>query len=533
MSASTIARDTGRHGRTTWLAQIRTPASWAVLALTVLAAAIRFFYLGHQGFWFDEGNTALLVKQSPGGMLGLIPQTESTPPLYYMAAWVWVRIFGDTEGGLRSLSALAGVLTVPVAYAAAAELVSGWRAAAGSIDLQAAGRRAGLITAALTACNPLLIWYSQEGRSYELLVLLGAVTLLAFARARVNPTRRALTAWVIACALALLTHYYAAMLVVPEAAWLLWEHRRVRRVQVGVVLALACGAALIPLALSQNATGRDSWIPHSPFGLRLAQVIPQLLIGTGAPARQALKFAAMALAAVSVGLLVLPGRWGKHRGALLAGGLALAGFVIVLVLAAAGSDFLITRNLIILWLPAAIALAGALAVAPRWLGSAVAAGLCGIGLAAAIGVDADYNLQRPNWRLVARALGPAPTAGHDRVLLIQHYRMLLPLSLYMPHLAFMRGPGVAAHRVTQLDVIAMRSPQQPLCWWGAACNLIPSQMQTSYAIPGFHIAGRRQVEQFTILRLLPDRPMTLTAAAVSRALQTTELRHDGLIVQRS
>ena len=134
----------------------------------MLAAVLRFYRLGHQGFWFDEGNTALLVHFSPGKMFGLIPQTESTPPLYYCVAWVWARIFGYGEAGLRSLSALAGVLTVPVAYGAARKLIS---------------RRAGLIAAALTACNPLLIWYSQEARSYSLLVLLTAVALLAFAYA--------------------------------------------------------------------------------------------------------------------------------------------------------------------------------------------------------------------------------------------------------------------------------------------------------------------------------------------------------------
>ena len=527
-----MARDSGRREGVR-LARIDSSTGWTIAGLTVLAAIIRFYYIGHQGFWFDEGNTALLVSKSPGVMLGLIPQTESTPPLYYMVAWVWVRVFGDHEAGLRSLSALAGVLTVPVAYAAASQLVSGWRFAAGRVAAEVAGRRAGLITAALTACNPFLIWYSQEARSYELLVLLSALGLLAFAHARANPSAGALAAWVIASALALVTHYYAAMLVVPEAAWLVWEYRSLRRVQVAALLALACGAALIPLAVSQNSTGRDSWIAHSPFGLRLAQIIPQLLIGTGAPARQELKFAAMALALVALGLVLLPApRW-ERRGAWLAGGLAVSGFLITLLLAAAGSDFLITRNIIVLWLPAAIALAGGLAAAPGWLAGTLTAGLCGIGLAAAIGVDADYNLQRPNWRPVAAALGPAPPAGQERVLLIQHYRTLLPLSLYMPHLAFMRGAGVAAHRVEQLDVISIRSPQQPLCWWGAACNLIPSQMQASYAIPGFHVAWRRQVEQFTILHLVASRPRTVSAASVSRALQTTTLRRDDLLVQRS
>src|SRR5207237_10226441 len=127
-------------------------AAWAVAALTGLGAALRFTRLGHQGYWFDDGNTVLLVHLSPGRMLGLIPQSESTPPLYYCVAWVWARAFGFGEAGLRSLSALVGVATVPVAYSAAAKLAS---------------RRVGLVMAALTACNPFLIWYSQEARSYS------------------------------------------------------------------------------------------------------------------------------------------------------------------------------------------------------------------------------------------------------------------------------------------------------------------------------------------------------------------------------
>ena len=69
-------------------------ATATVAALTLLGAALRFTRLGAQGFWFDEGNTALLVHLSPGRMLGLIPQSESTPPLYYCVAWVWARVFG-------------------------------------------------------------------------------------------------------------------------------------------------------------------------------------------------------------------------------------------------------------------------------------------------------------------------------------------------------------------------------------------------------------------------------------------------------
>src|SRR5947209_3430985 len=133
------------------------PATAVVVGLTALAAALRFWRLGHQSFWYDEAFTVTLVHHSAGTMLGLLPRTELTPPLYYCVAWLWARVFGFGELGLRSLSAVAGVMTVPVMYVAARRFLD---------------QRAGLIAAALVACNPLLIWYSQEARSYALLLLM-------------------------------------------------------------------------------------------------------------------------------------------------------------------------------------------------------------------------------------------------------------------------------------------------------------------------------------------------------------------------
>ena len=501
---------------------LAAPVMAAVACLVALAAALRFYGLGHQGFWFDEANTAQLMQFSPGKMLGLIPQSESTPPLYYCVAWVWARVWGDGEAGLRSLSAVAGVLAVPVAYAAGARLMT---------------RRAGLLAAALTACSPLLIWYSQEARSYSMLVLLTGLSLLAFAYARERPTPRILTVWVLASAVALATHYFAAVTVVPEAGWLLAQHRRRPAVRAAVAIVAACGLALIPLAISQNGTGHDSWIATAPLGLRLRQIVPQFLIGTGAPARQVLRDVAIALVVVALARLAIAGPSPERRGALVAGGLALAGFALSLVLAAVGFDDLITRNLIALWLPAALLVAGGLACGRgrgRTLGVAVVAALCLIGVTAAIGVAADRTLQRPDWRYVARALGPAPAEGAGsahvvgRAILIQHYRTLLPLSLYLPHLHVL-GPRGA--RVDQLDVISMSSPQEPLCWWGAACNLVPSRMQRRYAIGGFHADWTRHVLQFEIKQLVARRPITLTPADVSRALHSTRLRRDVLELQ--
>jgi mannosyltransferase len=501
-------------------ALLSDPAVPAVAVLTLLAAVLRFYRIGHQGFWFDEANTALLVHFSPGKMIGLIPQTESTPPLYYCVAWVWARIFGYGEVGLRSLSAVCGVLLIPVAHLAGRKLIS---------------PRAGLIAAALAACSPLLIWYSQEARSYAMLALLCAVSLLAFAYARATPTPRTLAGWVIACALAMATHYFAALAVVPEALWLLWIHRRRRAMQAAFAIVALCGLALIPLAISQNGTGHDNWIGNSPLGRRIGQVIPQFAAGFDGPAHSVLE--PVAIAIIVLALVFLRGRCSPEQrtGALLCGGLALAGFVLSLLLIVAGFDDLLTRNLLAIWLPAALLVAGGLAVArPPRVGLVAAAVLCAIGVATAAGVAFDRSLQRPDWRVVARALGarPAPAAGvvQGRAILVQHYRDLLPLSLYLPALNFMGGHGAT---VSELDVVSFTSPpSNGFCWWGSACNLWPSRMQARYDIPGFHEAWRRQALQFTILRLESSTPVRLTRQAVARALHTTSFANDELLLQR-
>src|SRR4051794_23108620 len=181
---------------------MRARSGLLLAALTALAAILRFSTLHVQSFWFDEAVTVRLLRGSFGHMLSSIGGSESTPPLYYALAWVWSRVFGHGEVGLRSLSALAGTLFVPVAYAAARELAS---------------RRVAFTIAALAAFTPLLIWYSQEARSYALLVLFAGASFLYFARLLREPTDRRYVLWTVASGLAIATHYFAAFLVAPEA----------------------------------------------------------------------------------------------------------------------------------------------------------------------------------------------------------------------------------------------------------------------------------------------------------------------------
>ena len=361
-------------------------------------------------------------------------------------------------------------------------------------------------------------------------MFLSALGLLAFDLARREPTGRRVAAWGVISALALLTHYYALLVVVPQALWLLAVHRRERSVLVAVVLVGACGVGLLPLAIAQNHTGNANWIAKAPLPPRLGAIVPQFLAAFQSPVRRLLVGIAEAVVLLALVLLAVRSDPAERRGALAMGAMAAAGLLLNLILIAAGIDDLITRNVIALWLPAALLVAGGLGARRAGaLGVAGAVVLCVVGIVVVFGVDSNRDFQRPDWRVVARTLGPARVP--DRAILVQHYRSLLPLLLYMPGLKF--WPGHGSIPIRELDVVSFTSPPSSgFCWWGSACNLWPSRMQAAYRIAGFRQVSRRNALQFTILRLRSTTPAPLTPAAVARALKTTDFRNDELLIQR-
>jgi mannosyltransferase len=123
-----------------------------VTCVTLAGAVLRFTKLG-ESYWYDEAVTVGLVRSSLGSMIHALPESESTPPLYYGIAWVWGRIFGTSEVALRSLSAFIGAAAIPLAAAAGKEFFS---------------KPAGALAGALVAASPFLVWYAQEARAYSL-----------------------------------------------------------------------------------------------------------------------------------------------------------------------------------------------------------------------------------------------------------------------------------------------------------------------------------------------------------------------------
>jgi uncharacterized membrane protein len=378
-------------------ARARSRAFWIVAGLTTLAAVLRFATLGVQAYHHDEIVTASRVLRGGfGHAMDAVGFSESAPPLYYALAWFWTQVTGTGEFGLRSLSAVAGVATVPVAYL---------------IGLELRGRRAGLMSAALVAVNPMMLWYSQEARAYALLALLCAISLLYCVRAVRSGGHRNFVFWGVASGLALATHYFAVFPIAAEAIWLL--RRRGRASLPGFVIVGLAGLAMAPLAIHQASLAHAEWISNFSLGHRLWETAATFVTGEttdiiARPERPVLAFLPLALALGALALLALHGdrkeRWAAAIP--LSAALAAVGIPLLLALASPGKDYLLARNVLPALLPLLVAVAiGVTLPAARRLGSVIGAALLVYSFGFCLWASFSPAMQRPDWDVVAAKLG--------------------------------------------------------------------------------------------------------------------------------
>jgi 4-amino-4-deoxy-L-arabinose transferase-like glycosyltransferase len=454
----------------------RSTVLWGLAGLTALGVAVRFASLGVQSYHHDEVITVWRVI--PGSFIHMLREvkgSESNPPLYYVLAWGWAKAFGTGEIGVRSLSALFGAATVPIAYLIGRELAS---------------RRAGLVGAAIVAVNPMLIWYSQEARSYALLVFFGAVSLLFFVRALRTRAGRDLALWALASAFALSSHYFAVFPVAIEAAWLLVALRsRWRAVLPAIGGVVTVGLALLPLIAAQSNPKHIGWIDHSLLSTRLYETGISFLVGeTGhviaEPPRERYALIPLVLIGVALLLVALRGSRRERRGAAIATFVGVATVLLAVGAALLGKDYIVERNLLPALVPlAAAASVGFAASGARRVGVLCATVLCAYWLAFDIHVTETPNLQRPDFRDLSHHLGP-PT----RPRAIVAWKLAAdPLLFYLGHGAERVWSGKTP--VREIDVIS-----KPIV------SRRPARLP-----PAFHPVQRIRLERLTLIRYMARR----------------------------
>ncbi|MEP6489771.1 glycosyltransferase family 39 protein [Microcoleus vaginatus GB2-A3] len=207
---------------------------------TAIAFILRFANLDLKPLWTDEFSTLVFslgnsfrgvpidraidlstllqpLQLRPGAgiadVLNHLLLESNHPPVYFMLAHWWMRLFGPTEDSLvwigRSLPALLGVISVPAIYFLGKFAFS--------------SRLVGQCAAAMMAVSPYGIYLAQEARHYTLGILLVIASLFCLALAAKKLQQRAplpiwaVLLWVVVNCLGIAVHYFFALTLCAEA----------------------------------------------------------------------------------------------------------------------------------------------------------------------------------------------------------------------------------------------------------------------------------------------------------------------------
>ena len=268
MSTQNLPAQTQLPGQSLEARQIQWKPRFEALALGLIilfCIALRVYHLGAASLWSDEIFSRYYVD-----VFGLHYalsdglSRETNPPTYYLLLQGWMAVWGHSEAALRSLSALASILCVPVTYLLGREF---------------GGKSRALAAALLCALCPMSVYFAQEARVYALLMLASSVALWAAAMFQ-HDSRSWKTVWwyVLSATLCLYLHATGLLFVVACAGavwlWLLRKGADAKRARWkwlasnGVVLLLGVPYYLHVFAASQ--TGIINYVPagrHPSIGL--------------------------------------------------------------------------------------------------------------------------------------------------------------------------------------------------------------------------------------------------------------------------
>lgn len=242
-----------------------------LFVILTVAAALRFHSLAAKSFWFDEGVSVAIARLDWYNFARILWRREANMSLYYLLLRYWLH-FGGGEFFVRLLSVVFAVASIPVAYLLGRRLFDS---------------RIGLFAAALLATNAYYVQYSQDARSYTLMLLLCSLSSFYFLEALREPSRRNRTAYIFTSALAVYAQFFSLLLLVAQWFSLnLLDRNRIPRqnkndwrwiaLSVAPVIAFVATTGTGPLRWVQRPGLHDLWV----FGLHLTgNGGPLLLLG--------------------------------------------------------------------------------------------------------------------------------------------------------------------------------------------------------------------------------------------------------------
>jgi len=222
-----------------------------LIIIVLLGSLLRIKGLTYQSYWLDELYSVDFSSPTHnlGTMLSLT-LNDLHPPLYQTLLWVLYHLFGYSELVGKMFSAIMGILSVIAIYFLGKELFN---------------KQIGLYASFFAATNYFLIYYSQETRSYSLLLLFSIISYTYLIKVFNETTRKNILLYWLCTIVLLYTHYFGFFLVFTQVFFFLWliislPKKRIDLIKLAIYTAIIFSLSLLPIIkyIIINS-GIDAW----------------------------------------------------------------------------------------------------------------------------------------------------------------------------------------------------------------------------------------------------------------------------------
>jgi uncharacterized membrane protein len=197
-----------------------------LILILVTATTIRLIGI-NQSLWLDEAISAKVITQySYSQIVNVFSPHDFHPPLFYLTLKLWSQLAGTSEVGMRLLSVLFSLITIVLIYK-----LAGWE------------------PAALTAFNPLLLYYSQEARMYSMVTMIVTAALFCL-------IKKKYVGYTIFAGLGFLTFYGSAFVMLSVSLYFLYK-RQIKLFLITSTGPLAAMLLVLPLLRQQLVNSQE------------------------------------------------------------------------------------------------------------------------------------------------------------------------------------------------------------------------------------------------------------------------------------
>jgi 4-amino-4-deoxy-L-arabinose transferase-like glycosyltransferase len=271
-----------------------------LMAIMILAAALRFFRLDYQELRGDEAASWARVTQTFGVVdlaQRLIREGQPHPPIHYWLLQAWIRIFGQSEFALRSLSVLMSLLVVALIFRVTIRITQ-------NVFVSMAAML-------IAAVHPYQIWLAQDVKNmYEIVPIGLLIATLALPR-MLHGDRRAWIVYAVSGFVGVFSHFYAVFGLIAHGVYLLFTRadRRswARWIATGIVIA-ACVFIWFSLVWSGIAAKQFNRPGEQPLAAFLSDTLGDAAMGPTLPNQLVVPGTAIFFSLVALGALRL-WRW--------------------------------------------------------------------------------------------------------------------------------------------------------------------------------------------------------------------------------